>query len=64
MWQLVFTLCHRLISKNNKMPKGCLVVMANPTDHSHGKNYLVCILKPLPVKKFPKSYDMMHAGSH
>ena len=45
IWQLVFASCHRLISKNknmkknkNKMPKGCLMVMADPLDLGQGKN--------------------------
>ena len=44
MWQLVFASCHCLISKNknkktkSKMPKGCLMVMADPADFGHGKN--------------------------
>ena len=44
MWQLVFALCHCLIPKKkknkNKMPKGCLMVMADPLDLGHGKKYL------------------------
>ena len=46
MRQLVFASCHRLISKRKKknkkkkMPKGCLLVMADPLDLGHGKNEL------------------------
>ena len=37
--QLVFALCHHLISKKKKqkMPKGCLMVMADPLDLGNGK---------------------------
>ena len=39
MWQLVFASCHRLKSKKKKnKKKGCLMVMADPLDHGHGKN--------------------------
>ena len=38
-----------MISKNknmkknkNKMPKGCLMVMADPLDLGHGKNVYLC----------------------
>ena len=41
MWQLVFASCHRLILKNknkNKIHlKGCVMVMADPSDLGHGK---------------------------
>ena len=36
MWQLVYALCHRLILNNNL--KGCVMVMADPSDLGHGKN--------------------------
>ena len=41
MWQLIFASCHRLIfnKKKKNMPKGCLMVMADPSDLDHGKNY-------------------------
>ena len=39
MWQLVFTLSHRLIFKNNNnYLKGCMMVMADPSDLGNGKN--------------------------
>ena len=53
MWQLVFASCHRLKSKNNNNnnnKKGCLMVMADPSDLGHGKN----IFSDIP--KFAKSY--------
>jgi hypothetical protein len=41
MWQLVFASRHRLIrnnnNKNNNHPKGCVMVMADPSDIGHGK---------------------------
>ena len=38
MWQLVFALCHHLISnKNNNKPKECLMVVADPLYHGHRK---------------------------
>ena len=43
MWQLVFSLCHHLINKiknkknNNKKPKGCLIVMDDPSYLDHVK---------------------------
>ena len=42
MWQLVFASRHRLIRNNNNtnnknIPKGCLMVMADPSDLGHGK---------------------------
>ena len=48
MWQLVFASRHRLIIKNNnkKMPKKCLMVMADPSDLRHGKK----ITSPLPAQ--------------
>ena len=44
MWQLVFASRHHLIlknknNKNNKIYlKGCVMVMADPSDLGHGKN--------------------------
>ena len=41
MWQIVFALCHCLKSKNNNKnnnnKKGCLMVLADPSDLGHGK---------------------------
>ena len=39
MWQLVFALRHRLTPDKNKNihPKGCIMVMANPSDIGNGK---------------------------
>ena len=36
MWQFVFASCHRL-SLKKIIPKGCLMVMADPLDLGHGK---------------------------
>ena len=45
MWQLVFASCHRLKSKKKKnKKKGCLMVMADPSDHGHRKNVSVIVL--------------------
>ena len=43
MWQLVFASRHRLIlnnknNNNNSYLKGCMMVMADPSDLGHGKN--------------------------
>ena len=41
MWQLVFASRHRLILankiNNNNYLKGCVMVMADPSDLGHGK---------------------------
>ena len=47
MWELVFASCHRLIpNKKNKIPKGCLMVMADPSDLGHGKKGGIIINRP------------------
>ena len=46
MWQLVFALCHRLFL--NKHLKGCVMVMADPSDLGHGKNNNNLWLKGAP----------------
>ena len=39
IWQLVFASCHCLIrTNNNKVLKGCVMVIADPLDLGHGKN--------------------------
>ena len=42
MWQLVFASRHPLIlaNKNKNDLKGCVMVMADPSDLGHGKNIL------------------------
>ena len=48
MWQLVFASCHRLIRNNKKKKKkkilkGCVMVMADPSDLGHGKNTILVL---------------------
>ena len=53
--QLVFASCHRLILSNN-MPKGCLMVMANPLDLGHGKNDLDLLVRAIHLEPQKLSY--------
>jgi hypothetical protein len=50
MWQFVFALCHRL--KLNHTPKGCVMVMADPSDLGQGKIDLVATLVANPYHNF------------
>ena len=71
MWQLVFASRHRLIPNNKDKihPKGCVMVMADPSDLGHGKKdnkdtEVVRCNQFLENFPFQRSISEFHLGVH